>query len=107
MEPVVRGLRRFDARSKCRAIGQTRVKVGAMNAATPVVNVDEKTVTHGGRTFVMRPLAEDSYTIMEAGVPVGRAVFTFGAANGVPDSSTVTEDFVYEIAEAWFAAIEA
>jgi hypothetical protein len=91
---------------KWRAIGQTRVKVGAMNAATPVVNVDEKTVTHGGRTFVMRPLAEDSYTIMEAGIPVGRAVFTFGAANGVPESSAVTEDFVYEIAEAWFAAIE-
>jgi hypothetical protein len=78
-----------------------------MNAASPVVDVEQKTVTHGGRTFVMRPLAEDSYTIMEAGVPVGRAVFTFGAANAVAESDSVTEDFLYEVAEAWFAAIDA
>jgi hypothetical protein len=78
-----------------------------MDANTAVVDVSAKTVTHGGRSFVMRPLAEDSYTIMEAGVPVGRAVFTFGAANAVAESSTVTEDFLYEVAEAWFSALEA
>jgi TRAP-type mannitol/chloroaromatic compound transport system permease small subunit len=78
-----------------------------MNANAPVVSVEAKTVVHGGRTFVMRPLAEDSYTIMEAGVPVGRAVFTFGAANAVAESDSVTEDFLYEVAEAWFAALEA
>jgi TRAP-type mannitol/chloroaromatic compound transport system permease small subunit len=55
----------------------------------------------------MRPLAEDSYTIMEAGVPVGRAVFTFGAANAVAENDTVTEDFLYEVAEAWFSALDA
>jgi len=77
-----------------------------MSSATPVVNLGEKTVVHGGRQFVMRPLAEDSYTIMEAGIPVGRAVYTFGAANAVAESDTVTEDFLYEIAEAWFAAID-
>ncbi len=77
-----------------------------MNVATPVVDVNAKTVTHGGRSFVMRPLAEDSYTIMEAGIPVGRAVFVFGAANGVPEGDAVTEDFACEIAEAWFAALE-
>jgi hypothetical protein len=77
-----------------------------MNASAPVVDVDAKTVVHGGRTFVMRPLAEDSYTIMEAGVPVGRAVFTFGAANAVVESDTVTEDFLWEVAEAWFAALD-
>lgn len=77
-----------------------------MNATTPVVDVESKTVTHGGHSFVMRPLAEDSYTIMEAGIPVGRAVFTFGAANAVVESDTVTEDVLYEVAEAWFAAID-
>jgi hypothetical protein len=77
-----------------------------MNAIAPVVDVENKTVTHGGRTFIMRPLAEDSYTIMEAGVPVGRAVFTFGAANAVAESVTVTEDFLWEVADAWFAALE-
>ena len=78
-----------------------------MDANTPAVDVNAKTVAHGGRSFVMRPLAEDSYTIMEAGVPVGRAVFTFGAANAVAESDTVTEDFLYEVAEAWFSALEA
>ena len=77
-----------------------------MNAATPVVDVDAKTVTHAGRTFVMRPLAEDSYTIMEAGIPVGRAVFVFGTANGVPEGDAATEELLCEIADAWFAAIE-
>ena len=78
-----------------------------MDANPPVVDVNAKTVTHGGRNFVMRPLAEDSYTIMEAGVPVGRAIFVFGAANGVPEGDAVTEDIACEIAEAWFAALEA
>jgi len=78
-----------------------------MNAMAPVVDVEAKTVTHGGHSFVMRPLAEDSYTIMEAGIPVGRAVFTFGAANAVVESDTVTEDLLYEVAEAWFAALDA
>ncbi|HEY5960355.1 MAG TPA: hypothetical protein VIV60_27565 [Polyangiaceae bacterium] len=78
-----------------------------MNASAPVVDVAAKTVSHAGHSFVMRPLAEDAYTIMEAGVPVGRAVFTFGAANAVVESDTVTEDLLYEVAEAWFAAIEA
>jgi hypothetical protein len=77
-----------------------------MNAPAPVIDVENKTVTHAGHTFVMRPLAEDSYTIMEAGVPVGRAVFTFGAANAVAEGS-VGEDVLYEVAEAWFAALEA
>ena len=77
-----------------------------MTDPTPIVNLEQKSVTHGGRTFMMRPLAEDSFTIMEAGVPVGRAVYTFGAANAVVESDTVTEDFLYEVSEAWFAALD-
>ena len=77
-----------------------------MDTTTPVVDVENRTVNHGGRSFVMRPLAEDSYTIMEAGIPVGRAVFTFGTANAVVESDTVTEDLLSEVAEAWFAAVD-
>ena len=77
-----------------------------MNATSPAVDVEAKTVAHAGHHFVMRPLAEDSYTIMENGVPVGRAVYTFGAANAVAESDTVTEDLLYEVAEAWFAALD-
>jgi hypothetical protein len=77
-----------------------------MADATPVVDLEQKSVTHGGRTFIMRPLAEDSFTIMEAGIPVGRAVFTFGAANAVAESGSVTEDFLWEVSDAWFTALE-
>jgi hypothetical protein len=38
------------------------------------------------------------------GVPVGRAVYTFGAANAVPEGADFTEDDLYPVAEAWFAA---
>jgi hypothetical protein len=77
-----------------------------MNLSNPVVDLDHKSVTHGGRTFIMRPLAEDTFTIMEGGIPVGRAVYTFGAANAVVESNTVTEDFLCQVSEAWFAALD-
>jgi hypothetical protein len=70
----------------------------------PVVDVSSRSVTHEGTTFIMRPLAEDSFTVMVDGVPVGRAVYTFGAANAVPEGTAVTEDTLYAVAEAWFAA---
>ncbi len=76
-------------------------------STTPVVDLDAKTIVHAGRQFVMRPLAEDSFTIMEDGVPVGRAVYVFGTANGVVESDTVTEDLLSELSEAWFAALDA
>ena len=70
----------------------------------PVVDVSSRTVTHAGTTFIMRPLAEDSFTVLVDGVPVGRAVYTFGAANAVVEGTGVTEDVLYAVAEAWFAA---
>jgi len=73
--------------------------------STPVVDAAAKTVTHLGKTFVMRPLAEDTFTVLIDGVPVGRAVYTFGAANAVPEKDgPVSEDDLYAVAEAWFAA---
>ncbi|HZF50624.1 MAG TPA: hypothetical protein VE093_18325 [Polyangiaceae bacterium] len=75
-------------------------------ANTPTVDVSGKTVTHEGKTFTMRPLAEDSYTVLVDGVPVGRVVYSFGAANAVVEGSDVTEDALTAIGEAWFAAID-
>ncbi len=73
--------------------------------STPIVDVAAKTVTHAGQTFIMRPLAEDSYTVLVAGVPVGRVVYTFGAANAVVEGE-VSEDVLWAVGEAWFAALE-
>lgn len=73
---------------------------------TPVVDVSSKTVTHAGKTFTMRPLAEDTFTALVDGVPVGRVVYSFGAANAVVESPDVTEDVLWAVGEAWFAALE-
>ena len=77
-----------------------------MTESAPVVDVAAKTVTHAGTTFFMRQLAEDSYTALVDGVPVGRLIFTFGAANAVVESETVTEAVLEAVAEAWFAALD-
>ena len=78
-----------------------------MNTTAPVVDTEAKTVTHAGTTFSMRPLSEDAFTVLVAGIPVGRVVFSFGAANAVVESPDVTEDVLYAVGEAWFAAIGA
>jgi hypothetical protein len=72
--------------------------------STPTVDVEGKSVAHEGRTFRIQQLAEDNFAVLENGVPVGRIVYSFGAANGVPEGDAVSEDFLYAIAEAWFAA---
>lgn len=74
--------------------------------SAPIADVSSKTVTSGGKTFVMRPLAEDSYTVLINGVPVGRVVYSFGAANAVVEGTDVTEDELTAIGEAWFEALE-
>lgn len=76
-------------------------------STTPVVDVPNNSVSHEGTTYSIQALAPDTFTVLVAGVPVGRIVYTFGAANGVPEAdSTVSEDTLYAIAEAWFAAVE-
>lgn len=69
----------------------------------PIVEASASTVTHSGTTFVMRPLSEDAFTVLVEGAPVGRIVYTFGAANAVLESDTVTEEVLTAVAEAWFA----
>lgn len=70
-------------------------------------NVPDQTVAFEGTTYDIRPLAADTFTVLVAGVPVGRIVYTFGAANGVPESDTVSEATLEAVAEAWFAALDA
>jgi hypothetical protein len=76
-----------------------------MTTSAAVADVDNKTVTYDGTTFTIQPLGEDTFTVLVKGTPVGRIVYTFGAANGVAEGDTVSEDAMYAIAEAWFAAI--
>lgn len=72
----------------------------------PIVDLESSTVTHGDKTFFMRPLSDDAFTILVEGVPVGRAVYTFGAANAVVENDSVTEDALTAVAEAWFSALD-
>jgi hypothetical protein len=75
-----------------------------MTTPTAVADVPAMTVALEGTTYKIQPLADDSFTVLVDGVPVGRIVYTFGAANGVPEGDAVSEDALYAIAEAWFAA---
>jgi hypothetical protein len=68
------------------------VASGAMTSSSAVADVSSK------------ELGEDQFTVLVAGVPVGRIVYSFGAANGVPEGSAVTEEALTAIAEAWFSA---
>jgi hypothetical protein len=56
-----------------------------MTNASAAANLETKSVSLGGTTYDIRPLAADTFTVLVAGVPVGRIVYTFGAANGVPE----------------------
>jgi hypothetical protein len=73
-------------------------------STAPSVDVPNNTVAFEGTTYSIQPLAPDTFTVLVAGVPVGRIIYTFGAANGVPEGGDVSEDTLYAIAEAWFAA---
>jgi hypothetical protein len=72
--------------------------------STPKVDVENKSVEHDGKNYRVQALAEDNFVVLLAGVPVGRIVYSFGAANGVPEGEAISEDALYAIAEAWFAA---
>ena len=87
-------------------IATIRVKCAAMTIQAAVADTSNKTVTFGGKTYSIQALSEDSYTVLLAGIPVGRVVYSFGAANGVPEGNAISEDDLYAIAEAWFAAVD-
>jgi len=75
-----------------------------MTTSPAVADVKNKSVTPDGTSYAIQELAEDAFTVLLKGVPVGRIVYTFGAANGVPEGDGASEDALYAIAEAWFAA---
>ena len=75
-----------------------------MTTSSAVADVPNKSVSFEGTTYAIQDLGEDTFTVLVKGVPVGRIVYTFGAANGVPEGDAATEDTLYAIAEAWFAA---
>lgn len=75
-----------------------------MTTTAPVADVANNIVTFKGTTYKIQPLGEDEFTVLVEGVPVGRIVYSFGAANGVPEGDAISEDDLYAIGEAWFAA---
>ncbi len=77
-----------------------------MTTSAAVADVENKTVAFEGTTYNIQELGDDTFTVLVKGVPVGRIVYTFGAANGVPEGDAASEDTLYAIAEAWFAALE-
>ena len=77
-----------------------------MTNTLPVADVASNTVTLGANTYKVQPLETDHFTVLLAGVPVGRIVYTFGAANGIPEGDAISEDALTSIAEVWFAAVE-
>ena len=72
---------------------------------SPVADTSAKTVTFAGKTYAIQAVADDNYVVLLAGAPVGRIVYSFGAANGVPEGDAVSEDDLCAIGEAWFAAL--
>jgi hypothetical protein len=74
-------------------------------SAAALADVANKSVAFEGIHYTIQELGEDTFTVLIKGVPVGRIVYTFGAANGVPEGTETSEDTLYAIAEAWFAAI--
>jgi hypothetical protein len=75
-----------------------------MTTAPAVADTASKTVTFAGATYNIQDLGDDSYTVLLAGIPIGRIVLSFGAAHGVPEGDAISEDDLTAIGEAWFEA---
>jgi hypothetical protein len=75
-----------------------------MSTETPVADPSSNSVTFKGTTYSIQALDADEFTVLVAGVPVGRIVYSFGAAMGVPEGKAIGEDDLTAIAEVWFAA---
>ena len=76
-----------------------------MTTDAAVADLSAKTVAFAGKTYAIQALGDDTYTVLLAGVPVGRIVLSFGAANGVPEGDAISEDDLTLVGEAWFAAV--
>jgi hypothetical protein len=76
-----------------------------MTTDAAVADLSAKTVSFAGKLYAIQALGDDSYTVLVAGVPVGRIVLSFGVANGVPEGDAISEDDLTAVGEAWFAAV--
>lgn len=71
-----------------------------------IADVSSNTVSLGGTSYKIQAIGDDAYTVLVEGVPVGRILYSFGSAQGVPEAgSSTSEDTLYAIGEAWFAAL--
>lgn len=77
-----------------------------MTTEAAVADLATKTVTFAGTAYQIQALGDDQFTVLVKGVPVGRIVYSFGAANGVPEGDAISEENLTLIGEAWFAALE-
>jgi hypothetical protein len=75
-----------------------------MTTPAAIADVPNKSVTIESTTYTIQELGQDNFTVLVKGVPVGRIVYTFGSANGVPEGETTSQEALDAIAEAWFAA---
>jgi hypothetical protein len=75
-----------------------------MTTPAAIADVPNKSVTLESTTYTIQELGTDNFTVLVKGVPVGRIVYTFGSANGVPEGDTASQEALDAIAEAWFAA---
>jgi hypothetical protein len=75
-----------------------------MTTPAAIADVPSKSVIHESTTYMIQELGQDNFTVLVKGVPVGRIVYTFGSANGVPEGDTTSQEALDAIAEAWFAA---
>ncbi len=73
----------------------------------PKVDVAHHTVELDGTSYRIQELGPDNLAVLVEGVPVGRIVFSWGVANGVSETESVSEDTLTAIAEAWFASADA
>lgn len=76
-----------------------------MTTSALEVDVNSNSVKVGSATYSVQALDADQFTVLLTGVPVGRIVYTFGAANGIVEGD-ISEELLTSIAEAWFAATE-
>ena len=75
-----------------------------MTTPAAIADVPNKSVTLEATTYTIQELGQDNFTVLVKGVPVGRIVYTFGSANGVPEGDATSQEALDAIAEAWFAA---
>ncbi|MBN2193223.1 MAG: hypothetical protein JW751_10445 [Polyangiaceae bacterium] len=73
----------------------------------PNVDVANRSVEFDGTTYRIQELGPDNLAVLLAGVPVGRIVYSWGAANGISESASTSEETLTAIAEAWFAVADA